>query len=122
MNASQDILTLLEEILDGRCDRWSLAEWLAEHSLKFLESPNEVDRMVVADLDAALGEIQRGALGNELLVETANQLVKGLRLFLHEGVIVIDLSGSSVDISTGSNNLGGSSMALAEMEPVTSLA
>jgi len=119
MNVSPEILTLLQRIMNGECDRSALAKWLAEHSLWHFESPDELDRMIVADLDVALGEIQRGTEDDEFLVDTANHLVKGLRLILPGGLIFIDMSDSPSVITfvTGSANRGGNPIT-AEVEPV----
>ena len=85
MTVSREVVQLLRDIVDGQHDRSSLAEWLAEYSLRFYQSLNELDRMIVADLDAALGEIQRTNRGHEILVETPTQLVNGLGPVLPDG-------------------------------------
>ena len=82
MNASQEIVQLLADIADARCGRNELARWLAEHSLRFLESTNSLDGAIVTDLDAALGEVQREAERERYLRETAWRIVQGLGLSL----------------------------------------
>lgn len=110
MSASAEITTVLQKILDWEWDRSAMARWLAEHSLRFLESSNEIDRMIVADLDVALGEIQRGAAAYQLLVETANLLTKGLGLELPGREIVVNRSNVLIDIVTGTGSWGSSNM------------
>lgn len=120
MSVSPEVLTLIQEILNGECDRSALARWLASRSLRFLESNNEVDRMILADLDAALGEIQRGAQEDSFLFETANELAKGLALPLTDRKVTLNLTNSAIDVTTGTGNTGGSSMAVVEVEVVPS--
>jgi hypothetical protein len=80
MKASQEITDLLQAVAGRRCGRSELAKWLAERSLAFFESKNTADRMIVADLDAALGEVQRGAKSETFLATTARKLIAGLGL------------------------------------------
>ena len=85
MSASQEIVKLLTDIVDAKCGRGELARWLAEHSLRFLESSNNLDSAIVADLDAALGEVQREAEKEQHIRETAWRIVQGLGLSLPGG-------------------------------------
>ncbi|MBI4289148.1 MAG: hypothetical protein HY671_12080 [Chloroflexi bacterium] len=118
MDTSPEIIHLLKAIMIGDHDSPSLAKWLAENSLHFLESPNEQDRLVIADLDAALGEIQRGNADDKLLTETAALLVKGLHLALPATDIVVHLCGATFEtvFGTASTNAGGTSMAAAQVD------
>lgn len=123
MNASPEILELLQDIINGKYSRASMARWLAENSLRFYESPNELDSMIVADLDAVLGEIQQGTHDEEFLVNTAEQLVAGLGLILPNTEFLIGIADSPIiRMSTSSTNSGGESMAVAVVEEVQSLA
>ena len=85
MSVSQEIVKLLADIVDARCGRSELARWLAEHSLRFLESSNDLDGAIIADLDVALGEIQREAEGEQYIRETAWRIVQSLGLSLPSG-------------------------------------
>lgn len=121
MNASPEILELLQDIINGKYSRASMARWLAENSLRFYESPNELDSMIVADLDAVLGEIQQGTHDEEFLVNTAEQLVAGLGLILPNTEFLIGIADSPIiRMSTSSTNSGGESMAVAVVEEVQS--
>lgn len=106
MNTSPEIIGLLEQIAWGKIGRSLLAEWLAVNSLRFLGSPNVSDRAVMADLDAALGEVQRGVQSEEFLKDVARELKMALEQSPAEEQILVDLSGSSVLIYTGSSNVG----------------
>ena len=76
---------MLVNIADARCSRRELARWLAEHSLRFLESSNKVDAAVITDLDAALGEVQQGAEREQHIRDTAWRIVQGLGVSLPAG-------------------------------------
>ncbi len=77
---SPKVVRLLGDLIDGRAGRSSLARWLATQSLPLLESENHANIAIVADLDAALGEVQRGTQADAFLAETAAQLVEMLHL------------------------------------------
>ncbi len=115
MNPSPRLIELLREILGGELDRGRLAKWLAQNSLEFFDSPDEADRRIISDIDAALGEIQRGGQPEEFLIEVASQLVIALRLILPSQEIVV--SFSDLSIFTGTANTGGTPMAPVELVP-----
>jgi hypothetical protein len=114
MTASPEIIELVRGILAGEYGRSALAKWLAENSLHFFESPIEADRMIVSDLDVALGEIQKGISGEDLLVDTARFLIKGLGLVLSESVVCINMTDSTTFTSTTTNNSEESTVVIAE--------
>lgn len=123
MNASPALLSLLDDIVAGRCGRKQLAQWLAERSLQYLESSNMIDRMIVADLDAALGEVQRGTHDEQFIVEAAHLLEFGLGLTLPGRpvtmeAIEIDLTGSGITFRTASSNALATAMSQYEVEVV----
>ena len=112
MTVSPEIRALLQRVLNDEYSRAELAKWLASNSLTYIESHNETDRMVVTDLDGALGEIQRGKHNDEYLKETANELVDGLGLVISDRRISLNLTDSDVTFVTGTSNSGGTAMAI----------
>ncbi len=109
MNANPEILFLLGDILQGKSGRAELARWLARRSRQFIESANEVDRMIIADLDAAMGEIQRGLSGEELLVQTTEQLIRGLDLEVPGQLgnrVTVNMYNLPYDVTTGTSSQG----------------
>ncbi len=74
MKPSAQLVDLLRDLRARRMDRPALARWLAQHSIHFLESTSEADRVIVADLDAALGEVQAGRAGEPHLSSVASEL------------------------------------------------
>ena len=120
MSASPEILELLHSIVDKQCSSRDLARWLAENSLRFLERVGETDRIIVTDLDAALGEIQRGTKDDTFLLETVNELATGLHLNLWERQIVLDFTDSNIRQVTSSSNTGGVSTTVGELIPSSS--
>lgn len=124
MNASPEVLALVQDLVAHRYSRSELSRWLAERSLIFLESRNELDRMVVADLDAALGEVQSGRQQEDFLSWTAKSLVSGLGLSINTWEIPLSWDNSEplLTITTGSLNQGGMPMAVAAVEVVPSTA
>jgi hypothetical protein len=109
MNVSSEIQSLLADILQGQCSRADLALWLARFSWRYLESPNEVERAIVADLDAALGEIQSGNEDESFVVAMAHHLVTELDL---EVLVQLGVRGTvnmykpAYEVTTGTSSHG----------------
>ncbi len=114
MNASPEVLDLLRSLQNKEIGRAQLAKWLAEYSLRFLDSPNPPDRLVVADLDAALGEIQRQAEPEDYLAVVARRLVYGLMLDLHT-LEEKWHDPSFVNVVTASASSGGTTISAGEL-------
>ena len=92
MDASSEILSILARIRDGEWDRAALAKWMAERSLTFLASPFDIDRLIVTELDAALGEIQDGRRSEDFLATSVSELVRSLRLTVPDGETFVEIS------------------------------
>ena len=115
MTVSKEVLQLLSSIVNSLTDRRVLAEWLAKYSLALYQSGGADEKRIVADLDAALGEVQRGAAPEEHIYEVCVQLIQGLRLHVPGAPVAVF---TDVVVSTGTcNTIGSSSSAFAILEP-----
>ncbi len=109
MNSGSDILTLLGRLVAGECDRPGLAKWLAENCLRYYQSPSELDQIIVAELDAALGEVQDGMREESWLQGVATQLVNSLRLNVPGETFFVDVPVSQSTIIYSTSTAASSS-------------
>lgn len=108
MTASE-IELLLAMLARGETGSEYLTRWLAEASPWFLRSTGDSDQKVIADLDAALAEVQSSREPEEYLRKVALQLqaILGLEPPVPETVIRYTLGTADVDASTNTTNASG---------------
>ena len=75
---NEDVKAFIGDVASGQLSAPDIARWLAVNSLRIYESDREIDRMVVADIDAALGEAPRRLNGFRHVVGVARELALDL--------------------------------------------